>query len=93
MSEQKIIKCPFCNEGNIVTMYTPKTLIQKYARAASNRKRVIYYKDEKYVLVSDKCPNCGKTRKEIEKALKEGIPPSNEEIIRRLKEAGLPLKF
>ena len=40
-----------------------------------------------------KCPNCGKSKKEIEDALKHGVPPSHEEIIRRAKEAGLPLKI
>jgi len=44
---------------------------------------------EKYELLSEKCANCGKSKKEIEKVLKEGKQPSNEEIVRRMKEAGL----
>ena len=48
---------------------------------------------EKYEVISEKCPNCGKTKKEIQKRLKEGPKLSHEEIIRRAKEAGLPLKI
>jgi len=32
-------------------------------------------------------------KNEIEKRLKEGKQPPNEEIIKRMKEAGLPLKI
>jgi hypothetical protein len=45
------------------------------------------------MILLDKCPSCGKTKKEIEKALKEGKQLSNEEIIKRMKEAGLPLRI
>jgi len=93
MPEQKIIKCPICGQGDITTLYTPKIMITRYGRAASNKKAITYFKDEKYQVLSDKCPNCGKSKKEIEKRLKEGKEPSNEEIIKRMKEAGLPLKI
>ena len=93
MPEQKIIKCPFCEQGNITTLHTQGMMITKYARASSNKKAMNYFKDEKYEILSEKCPNCGKSKKEIEKALKEGVPPTHDEIIRRMKEAGLPLKI
>jgi len=93
MPEKIKIKCPICEMGEIVTLYTPKTFITKYARASSNKKSVSYYKEEKYVIISPKCPNCGKSKKDIEKALKEGKQPSREEIIKRMKETGLPTKF
>lgn len=93
MPEPKTIKCPFCKEGDIQTLYTPKTMVTKYARAASNKKAMNYYKDEKYSLMSDKCPSCHKTKKEIEKYLKYGKPQSKEDIIKRAQESGLPLRF
>ena len=68
-------------------------MVTKYARAASNKKAMNYYKDEKYEILSSKCPNCGKSKKEIEKALKQGKQPSREEVLKRMKEAGLPTRF
>lgn len=93
MPEQKTIKCPFCKEGDITTLYTPKIMVTHYSRAASNKKAMTYFKDEKYAIISQKCPNCGKTKTEIQKMLKEGKQLSMDEVIKRAKEAGLPLKF
>lgn len=93
MPEKRTIKCPFCEKGDINTIYTPKMLFTKYGRAASNKKAINYFKDEKCKIISEKCPNCGKSKKEIEKRLKEGKQPTHEEVIRRAKEAGLPLRF
>ena len=64
-------------------------MVTKYARAASNKKAMTYFKDENYKIISDKCPNCGKSKKEIEHALKYGKEPSREEVIKRLREAEL----
>ncbi len=55
----------------------------------SNRKTIPrLHRIEDIVLVA-KCPNCGKTKEEIEKRLKEGKVPSREEVIRRMREIGL----
>lgn len=89
----KIIECPFCKVGKIKVLYKPSMLQFKVSRIAAGTKRTPYRTHEKYELLVDKCPECGKTKKQIETALKEGIPPSQEEIIRRAKEAGLPLRF
>ena len=93
MPEQKVIKCPFCEIGEITILYTPTVMVTKYARASSNRKAITYPKPEKYQVVTEKCPNCGKPKKGIKKALEEGIPITHEEVIRRAKASGLPLKF
>ena len=89
----KTIECPFCKIGKIKVLYKPAMLQFKISRIAAGTKRTPYRTQEKYELLVDKCPECGKSKKQIETALKEGIPPSHEEIIRRAKEAGLPLRF
>jgi len=89
MPEQKMIKCPFCEKGNISSIYTPKMLVTKRSRGSAKTKSYSYFTDEKYEIIVDKCPNCRKSKKEIEKSLKEGKQTSNEEIVKRLKEAGL----
>jgi ferritin-like protein len=89
------ITCPFCEKGKIKVRYIPKMLVTRYSHASSNRKSYSYFKNEKYTVISN-CHICGKTKEKIEKFLNRGQEEkkiSNEEIIRRLKEAGLPTKI
>jgi len=82
------IKCPFCNDGNIEVLFVPVTKkLEKGPWGGS--KPAVRSTTEKTEVITEKCPNCDKSKKEIQKALKEGKQPSNEEIIRRMKEAGL----
>jgi transcription elongation factor Elf1 len=89
MPERKTIKCPFCNVGEIVSLYTPRTFVTRYSHASSNRKAMNYFVEERNEIITDKCPNCGKSKKEIENALIHGKELPNSEVLRRLKEAGL----
>jgi len=82
------IECPFC-KAKLKALYHPSVLQFHVSRIAAKTSRVPYRSQEKYILLVDKCPNCGKSKKEIEKRLKEGKELSNEEVIKRLREAGL----
>ena len=83
------VECPFC-KAKISVLYKPSMIrFTSSSSASAGTKRKAFRTQEKYEIIPDKCPNCGKSKKEIEKALKEGKQPSNEEIIRRMKEAGL----
>jgi hypothetical protein len=84
--------CPFCGKGFVKVMHKPPILNELHKRSWEGNKKSYRMSKEVYEVLND-CPNCGKTKKEIEKALKEGKQPTNEEIIRRMKEAGLPLKI
>jgi DNA-directed RNA polymerase subunit RPC12/RpoP len=84
----KEIECPFC-KAKISVLYKPAMIQFHVSRIAAKTARVPYRTQERYEILSDKCPNCGKSKKEIEKALAKGKEPSNEEIVRRLREAGL----
>ena len=84
----KEIECPFC-KGRIKALYKPSMLQFKVSRISAKTARVPYRTMEKYEILVDKCPNCGKTKKEIERVLKEGKELSNSEVLKRLKEAGL----
>jgi len=91
--EELTLECPFCGKITIKCIHKPQTTYFRKARGSAISKTMAFYSKEKYQILVDKCPNCGKSKKEIEKRLKEGKQPSNEEIIRRMKEAGLPLKI
>ncbi len=93
MSEVITIECPFCKKKVVKIMHRNDVYSAQTVRAGSNAKTIPKLTKGKNEILVEKCPNCGKTKKEIEKALKEGIPLSHEEIIRRAKEAGLPLKI
>lgn len=89
--ETKTIKCPFCNNGNIDIQITSEFMSVHGSHAAGRRSRIPNYHPEK-IEVFNKCPTCGKGKKEIEKFLETGVTKeiSHKERIKRLKEAGLP---
>lgn len=93
MAEVRTIKCPFCKEGEIKISYTPERYTTQTIIVGSNRKTIPKLIPAQQEVLSDKCPKCGKTKKELQKALKEGVKPSRKEVIKRMKEAGLPLKI
>ena len=83
------IECPFC-KAKIQLLYKPSMIrFSSSSSASAGTKRKAFRTQEKYEVLVEKCPNCGKSKKEIEKALEKGKEPSNEEIVRRLREAGL----
>ena len=84
---------PFCKERTIKVMHKEQTFSTKRTRIRSEHATKLIKEHEKNDIFSEKCPNCGKSKKEIEKALKQGKQPSREEILRRMKEAGLPLRI
>jgi sarcosine oxidase delta subunit len=83
------IECPFCKEMTIKVFHKEETFSAQRTRCRSGKSTAYIRSPEKYEILVDKCPSCGKSKKEIERALIEGIPLSNKEIIRRMTEAGL----
>jgi len=88
MIEQKNIECPFC-KAKISCLYKPPVLQYAVTRISSRTSRTPYMTKEKYEILVEKCPNCGKTKKEILDALYHGKELTNNEVLKRLKEAGL----
>lgn len=84
----KEIECPFC-KSKIQVLYKPSVLQFHVSRISAKTARTPFMSKEKYEILVEKCPNCHKSKKEIEKALAKGKELPNEEIVRRLREAGL----
>ncbi len=95
MDETKIV-CPFCGENTIKCLFRPSSSRFKRSRGSAISKNVTIWTKEKYIVVSG-CSNCGKSKEEVEEEFKrqekEGAKIPHEEVIRRAKEAGLPLKI
>jgi len=89
MPEVLTEECPFCGKNVIKVLHKEQTFSIQKTRCRAGRSNENIRSPEKYEILSDKCPSCGRSRKEIEKILKEGKPPSTSEIIRRMKEAGI----
>lgn len=93
MAEIIDFECPFCKQKTIKVIHTPEIYTTQRTKAAGKYKSIPKLSPEKNEIVSEKCSNCGKSKKEIQKALKEGKKPSREEIIKRFQEAGIPTKI
>lgn len=93
MTEERTIPCPFCDEKTIKTIYTPPLRRTASKSYGSKGGTIVIGTPEKYEVLSG-CSNCRKSRKEVEKKIKEpeSKPPSHKEILKRLKEAELPTK-
>jgi hypothetical protein len=69
--EVEIIKCPFCNKGDIqLTHFLGATRI-KIKKTATFGSKTQKTRTSDTWIVSSKCFVCGKTQEEIEKKLKE----------------------
>ena len=93
MQEIIEIECPICKKGIIKVMHRPEVFTTQTIRVGSNKKTIPKLTPEKNEILSERCPVCDKTKKEIQKRLKEGHKPSHEEMLKRLKEAGLPTRI
>jgi uncharacterized Zn finger protein len=65
------IECPFCKKETVKAIYYPSILqVTRSRSAAAGTKAKFYRSKEKIEIISD-CSNCGKSKKEIIKALQE----------------------
>ena len=91
MSEKEI-ECPFCRKGKVKTIHKESFMQSETTRIAGRRCTRSFSRPETYEVIED-CPNCGKTRKEIQKALNTGKIKvlTHKERLEMLKKRGLPL--
>jgi len=89
MPEILVIECPFCKQETIKVMHTSETYTTQRTKAAGKIKTIPKLSPSKDEILIEKCPNCSKTKREIEEALKHGKELSREDVIKRLREAGL----
>ncbi|MCD6226238.1 MAG: hypothetical protein J7J93_00350 [Candidatus Aenigmarchaeota archaeon] len=89
--EKTILECPFCNKKTIKAIYFPPVLQSATSRSAAKGSVTKFYKTKEKYEIQSGCSNCGKSKKEIEKVMKEGKKDSNKEkkILERLKKQGL----
>ena len=94
--EPKTVKCPFCDEGDIKTIFYPRNKNDNITTTVGGRRfKSFSVTKEKYEVEND-CPNCKASAKKIEKALNSGQDykkPSRESVLERMRKAGLPTRI
>ena len=89
------LECPFCRKGKVKTFHKEGYLQAKTSRISAGAKTKYYKTPDTYEVLED-CPNCGRKKKEIQKAFDGEISTkqmSHEKRIKKMKEAGLPTSF
>jgi len=88
------IECPFCKKVKIRMFHKEGYLQAKTSRISAGAMITYHRVPDTYDVLED-CHNCGKTKKEIQKALEGEIPTKqiSHECLKRLKETGLPTKI
>jgi len=87
------LECPFCGKAKIRVYHKEGLLQGRKSSIAAGSKITLHKRPDEYHVQQD-CPNCGKTKKEIERAFETGITKqeTHEEKLKRLREAGLPTR-
>ena len=76
----------------MITIFHKEGFLQARVSRISAGAKTKFYRIPDYYEVMGNCPNCGKTKKEIQKALDTGKTHDtpHEERLKRIKESGLP---
>ncbi len=86
------MQCPFCKQNVVQCFHRPS-----YARAKTSRisggSKVLYERVPEVYEVCGNCPNCGKTKQEIQNYFDGKKEINHEERIARMKNAGIPTAF
>jgi hypothetical protein len=69
--EVRNIECPFCKSESVKAIYCPPVLKIKRCRSAAAGTKTKFYRTREKLEVISGCSNCGRSREEIIKALKE----------------------
>ena len=63
---EELLKCPFCDKGNIKTIHKPRTSNDNIASTVGGRRfKSFSVSKEKYEVINS-CPNCGASAKKID---------------------------
>ena len=91
-SGKTVMQCPFCKQQAVQCFHRPAYSQAKTSRISGGSK-ITYTRIPETYEVCGNCPNCGKTKREIQNFFdgKKEIP--HEERIERLKKAGIPTRI
>jgi phage FluMu protein Com len=86
------MKCPLCKIGEITIVHIPSSVRFKKGTWGGSRPGVIR-SSEQNDIQEEKCPYCGKTKKDIQKEFDGEREIDHKEALERLKKRGLPTRI
>ncbi len=89
LEQELLMECPFCEKAKIKVRHKPSLSVKRRKVSVTMGVKYSTQKSKEIYDVLEDCPNCHKTRKEIEKRLIEGKPMDREAILKRMKDIGL----
>lgn len=89
MALEAVTNCPFCGKETIKILHQPFVARKGMSKSRFGSGGPVFTKEKSDVLSG--CEACGKSQKEVEKAMNGVAPISHEERLERLKKRGLPL--
>ena len=90
------IECPFCNKGVIQIHHILPVKTDNLTSTVGGQTFKSSHQSKEKEEVQNDCPQCGAKREKMQKKLNEGSMSkslSSKEVLKRLKDAGLPSKF
>ena len=90
------IKCPLCDETDILVKYTPEIKRDNLTNTVGGRRTKVFSLTKEKYEVLNSCSKCHSSKETIEKALKSGRDynqPSHKSVLDRMRKAGLPTKI
>ena len=89
MTLEKYVNCPYCGKPTIKILHQPFVARKNMTKSRLGSGLPVFTKERSEILCG--CEACGKSKRDIEKALDNGNKgKSHEERLKRLKDAGLP---
>lgn len=90
---ETITTCPFCKKPTIKILHVPFVANTFTSKSRAGGRNTVIQKERFDVLSG--CDECGKSKKEVERALNTGRTKemTHEERIKRMKDAGLPTRI
>ena len=91
LAQNVMLNCPFCGKKTIKALFIPSFFQAATSRSSASGSKTKFYKTKEKYEVQSGCSNCGKSEKDVQKALDEGKkdPEKDKRILKRLKDQGL----
>jgi len=87
------LECPFCGKQTVKAIHYPSMLQASSSRSAAAGRKIKYYRTKEKYEIASGCSACGKSEKEIQKALKKRSVKDYTKRIEELRKAGLPTEI
>lgn len=87
LKQTEIWNCPFCGKNTIQIIYFPKSMKTERGTWGGSKAKISMTNEK--IIIQSGCSVCGKSKKEIDEYMNKRKEPSRQDVLKRLREAGL----